>query len=164
MAPFLKLLDLVPSWVYALALIALGAANGVLLWENKDLQVDLSLQQVNVSQLQAAIAGANAHAAQESATLTQKVLEAQNEAKKREIALRADVQHARDALDSLRHAADVRRAAYRLTGVPPSASTDAADTAIDLLLQCSERYTNLAAKADGHVSDIKTLTDAWPKR
>lgn len=29
--------------------------------------------------------------------------------------------------------------------------------------QCSERYSTLARDAQGHVSDIQTLTEAWPK-
>lgn len=29
--------------------------------------------------------------------------------------------------------------------------------------QCSERYSTLARDAQGHLSDIQTLTEAWPK-
>jgi len=162
MTAILTLLNLIPRWVLALAIAALALTSGKLLWQNKGLIADLATANTSIANYQTAIATANARAAQESATLTQKVLEAQNDAKKRETALRADVQSARNALDSLRHAADLSRAAYRLTGVPPNASADTADAAIDLLVKCSERYTDLAARADGHVSDIKTLTQAWP--
>jgi len=158
----LAFLNLIPRWVLALAIAALVITGGRLLWQNKGLVADLATANTNVANYKTAIAEANTKAAQESATLTKKVLDAQNDAKKREIALRADVQSARNALDGLRHAADLSRAAYRLTGVPANAGADAADAALVLLSRCAERYTDLAAKADAHVSDIKTLTQAWP--
>lgn len=49
----------------------------------------------------------------------------------------------------------------------PVASREAciktADTGLALLDKCQAEYGRLAAAADGHVSDIKTLTEAWPK-
>jgi hypothetical protein len=33
----------------------------------------------------------------------------------------------------------------------------------DVFEQCSERYTELAEKADRHASDALTLEQAWPK-
>ena len=162
MSAILAFLNLIPRWVMALAIAALVITGGRLLWQNKGLVADLATANTNVANYKTAIAEANTKAAQESATLTKKVLDAQNDAKKREIALRADVQSARNALDGLRHAADLSRAAYRLTGVPANAGADAADAALVLLSRCAERYTDLAAKADAHVSDIKTLTQAWP--
>lgn len=163
MSAALAFLNLIPRWVLALAIAALALTSGRLLWQNKGLVADLATANTSIANFKTAIAEANTKAAQESATLTQKVLDAQNDAKKREIALRADVQSARAALDGLRHAADLSRAAYRLTGAAPNAGADAADAAINLLVICSERYTDLAAVADAHASDVKTLTDAWPK-
>lgn len=29
--------------------------------------------------------------------------------------------------------------------------------------ECSKRYTELAVKAEGHVSDLRTVLEAWPK-
>ena len=161
MTAVLAFLNLIPRWLLALAIAGLAVTSGRLLWQNKGLIADLATANTSISNYKTAIAEANAKAAQESATLTKKVLDAQNDAKKREIALRADVQSARNALDGLRHAADVSRAAYRLAGAPPNAGADAADAALILLSRCAERYTDLAAKADAHVSDIKTLTQAW---
>ncbi len=158
----LSFLNLIPRSVLALAIAALALISGRLLWENKGLVADLATANGSIANYQAAIATASAKAAQETATLTQKVLDAQNEARKREIALRADVQSARNALASLRRTADLSRAAYRQSGAPTNAGANTADAAIDLLVRCSERYSDLAAKADGHVSDVKTLTQAWP--
>ncbi len=154
---------MIPRWVLALTIAGLSIVSGRLLWQNKGLVADLATAHTNLDHYQTAIATANAKAAQESETLTQRVLNAQNEAKKREAALRADVQSARTALDSLRHAADLSRAAYGAPGAATNAGTDTADAAIDLLVRCSERYSDLAAKADAHVSDIKTLSQAWPQ-
>jgi len=162
MSAILAFLNLIPRWALAVAIAALAVTSGRLLWTNKGLVADLATANTSIANYQNAIAQANARAAQQAATLTQKVLDAQNEAKKRETALRADVQSARNALDSLRHAADLSRAAYRLTGAPPNAAADTADAAINLLVRCSERYSELAMRADGHVSDLKTLTQAWP--
>ena len=33
----------------------------------------------------------------------------------------------------------------------------------DVLSQCTDRYTEVAGKADGHANDAKALTDAWPR-
>ncbi len=163
MSAVLAFLNLIPRWVLVLAIAGLSVTSSRLLWENKGLITELATSHGVAYQLQTTIATANAKAAQESATLTQKALDAQNEAKKRETILRADVQSARNALDGLRHAAELSRAAYLLTGAAPNAGADTADAALDLLVRCSERYTDLAAKADAHASDIKALTDAWPK-
>ncbi|MGL4574543.1 MAG: hypothetical protein ACRCV9_07115 [Burkholderiaceae bacterium] len=38
-----------------------------------------------------------------------------------------------------------------------------ADTLGELLSACSQRYSDLAEKADGHAADAKALMDAWPK-
>ena len=43
-----------------------------------------------------------------------------------------------------------------------SAVRDYATTANKLLRQCSQRYTELAAKADGHALDARTCRAAWP--
>lgn len=55
------------------------------------------------------------------------------------------------------HEADVRIATASATAV-----RDYAATANQLLGQCSQRYTELAAKADGHALDARTYRAAWP--
>lgn len=44
-----------------------------------------------------------------------------------------------------------------------TAETERANTASTLLATCSERYSELARKADGHAADAETLVNSWPK-
>lgn len=60
----------------------------------------------------------------------------------------------RDALGRVR--ADVHTAS-------PEANAQRAATLAELLESCQDEYRQLAEKADRHVSDVKTLNDAWPQ-
>lgn len=65
------------------------------------------------------------------------------------------------ANDSLRDQLATARA-----GLPQAtceAARNYAATLSDVFGQCTERLTELAAKADGHASDAKTLDQAWPQ-
>ena len=50
----------------------------------------------------------------------------------------------------------------RIATASAAAVRDYAATANQLLGQCSQRYTELAAKADGHALDARTCWAAWP--
>ena len=50
----------------------------------------------------------------------------------------------------------------RIATASATAVRDYAATANVLLGQCSQRYTELAAKADGHALDARTCNAAWP--
>ena len=67
---------------------------------------------------------------------------------------------ARAALVSLHDAAD---AAMRSAETSHAACIVTADAERVVLGQCSESYRSLAEVADGHASDVKTLTDACPR-
>ena len=54
-------------------------------------------------------------------------------------------------------------ARQRLPADPATTGSQAAATGLDLLGECSAAVEQLAAAADAHASDVKTLTDAWPK-
>jgi len=86
--------------------------------------------------------------------------EAIDESKKRETALRADAAASRGALERLRNA--VRAAS---SGVPsdPTNAVSGPATASELLAQCAAEYQRVGELADQHASDVKTLTDAWPR-
>ena len=86
--------------------------------------------------------------------------EAIDASKKREAALRSDAAASRGALERLRNA--VRAASG---GVPGSASNPIGGpaTAAELLAQCAAEYQSLGERADQHASDVRTLTEAWPK-
>ena len=87
------------------------------------------------------------------------VLMAQNAGAARAIRLRSDLDSARTELDRLRIALRTLPTADPTTGTCP----DRAATVSKLFLECSEQLTTLAGKADRHASDLRTLTDAWPK-
>ena len=50
----------------------------------------------------------------------------------------------------------------RIATASAAAVRDYAATANKLLGQCSDRYTELAARADGHALDARTCRAAWP--
>ena len=100
-------------------------------------------------------------AQKKTAALETKVKEAENAATERakENKILADAVNRTSA--SLRDATATTRRGL------PVASREAciktADTGLALLDKCQAEYGRLAAAADGHVSDIKTLMEAWPK-
>ena len=62
--------------------------------------------------------------------------------------------------DSLRNT--IAAASLRLPDATPSACTEYGAAVSGLLNQCSAAYQELAAVADGHVSTIRLMQDAWP--
>lgn len=67
---------------------------------------------------------------------------------------------ARRERDSLRNT--IAAASLRLPGSAQSACTEYGATASGLLNQCAAAYQELAAVADGHVSTIRLMQEAWP--
>ena len=93
--------------------------------------------------------------------LTAQVQEAQANGLKREETIRTLAAAVGKSSDSLRNTADAIRLGL------PSATAEAARTAADafaaVFTDCQGRYGELAAKADGHASDVRTLEEAWPQ-
>lgn len=85
---------------------------------------------------------------------------AQVAAAARDTELRRDAAGSRDALVGLSHATDQ---ALREAGASHAACTERAATLGELLAASTKEYRDLGEKASRHVSDIKTLTDTWPK-
>lgn len=56
----------------------------------------------------------------------------------------------------------LREADVRIATASTTAVRDYAATASQLLGQCSQRYTELAARADGHALDARACRAAWP--
>lgn len=56
----------------------------------------------------------------------------------------------------------LREADVRIATASAAAVRDYAATANQLLGQCGQRYTELAAKADGHALDARACRAAWP--
>ena len=88
------------------------------------------------------------------------VIQAQNAAAGRAVVLRRDADAARTAVDGLLDDLDVTRRAAAST---IDACNRHAATVSGLLITSATRYRELAQACDGHVSDVKTLIDAWPK-
>jgi hypothetical protein len=88
------------------------------------------------------------------------VIKAQNDAAGRVAVIKRNADSLRVSVDGLRDDLDVTA---RAAATSIDACTVAARTTSELLAVCADRYSELAGKAEGHVSDIRTLVDAWPK-
>lgn len=107
-----------------------------------------------------ALADAQAKALAIERATTTKYQGALNEARTREAALQRDVGRARAESDGLRdQAADAGR---RIASAAPAAVAEYANTVSQLFAECSRSYQGMAATADGHSADARTLREAWP--
>lgn len=88
------------------------------------------------------------------------VLQAQSNAASRARGLRDDAAGSRNALVSLSDAVDD---AMRAAAASKAACTERITAFGDVLKTSADEYRGLAETCDRHVSDIKTLTEAWPK-
>ena len=93
--------------------------------------------------------------------LSAQVQEAQANGLKREETIRTLAAAVGKSSDSLRNTANAIRLGL------PNATVEAARTAADafatVFTDCQGRYADVAAKADGHASDVRTLEEAWPQ-
>ena len=106
-------------------------------------------------------AGAAADARAKEQSFNQKLQEANHAAAQREAQLRADYAAVRDANRGLFNTVSTLRAG--LSSTPADACRATADTALTVFSECAVEIGRLAEAADGHASDVQTLTDAWPK-
>lgn len=155
-----KLLDLIPSWLWAAvtgALVVMLVLQGANVTSAQSQVTTLTAQ---VKTLELAIAQANAKAETLSATFATQQLKAQNEASIRESTLRGLAVAARSESAGLLD--DLATLRKNLANATRDAAVERATALSTVLGQCDERYTTLAGTCDRHVSDIKTLMDAWP--
>lgn len=143
--------------IASLAAASLAAAGT---WAFEDARHRADLAELRLDQSTAALqAHATARAAEQS--ITRRYEESLNAAQTRQATLRADADSARAESERLREqTADAGR---RLAAAPPAAVIEYATAAGELLAECSRSYQSLAAAADGHASDVRTLIDAWPR-
>ena len=85
------------------------------------------------------------------------------QADSRSAALAAALYGLRADLGKLRTEQTTRATPALIAGATDAAIRQYATTLRELFGECAARYSDVAAKADGHASDEKTLTDAWPK-
>ena len=88
------------------------------------------------------------------------VVTAQNHGTERVAVTKRGADSLRAAYDSLQSQST---AALHVASQSLEACTATVATFSLISNQCSERYSALATDAQGHVSDIQTLTEAWPK-
>ena len=155
------LLAMIPRWLLIAAIAALLALTGVQYIELVGVRSDRDSARTEVSTLRTAIADANTRAAQQAADLSATVLKAQNEAKIREAALRGAAAAAATQSDGLRD--DLTAERLRYDQLSRDAVVERAAAISNVLADCSRRYQGMAAIADRHASDVKTLIEAWPK-
>ncbi len=99
-------------------------------------------------------------ARQAESRLRAQVMEAQEDARKREKTLVAAAAAAGRAADGLRsQIASLRRG---LSAATAEANRRTADAALDVFQQCADEYRAVAQAADRHASDAVTLDQAWP--
>lgn len=156
----IALLSAVPRAVLWAALVAACAFSGWQACRLAGVQGDLIEAQQARAELQSAVETAKTQAADRAATMQRKVTEAQNASKKREAALRADADAARSESDGLRD--DIAGLRDQLAAASRDAAVERASSLGAVLIQCAARYQVLAGRCDRHVSDLRTLMDAWP--
>lgn len=90
-----------------------------------------------------------------------KVDEANKRGEEREKKLSVDAASSRNAANKLR--SDLAEFKRRMPEVTDEAIRNYASTATDVFGECTDRYTELAKKADSIRNELKTLDDAWPE-
>lgn len=85
--------------------------------------------------------------------------QAQNAAQARRTVIAASVDANGAGLIGLRHTADT----VRTSATTDSARDAYADAVTKLFDQCGQALVRVAGQADGHLSDLQTVIEAWPK-
>ena len=141
---------------YLVAAIIGAAVAGFAAWEVQDARIARIKTQYAEAQGQAT-AQAMATTAQMQKDKDDAIQQAQERAQQNAAAAAA----ARRAADGLRAQL---ASAQRIASATPAAVAEYATTSGELLAECGAEITELAAKADGHANDVRTLIEAWPSR
>ncbi len=118
------------------------------------------INQIRAAQAEAVNTATREARAQESARF-KGVQDAQAAAQTRAQVARRDADRARSELDRMRDTLSATRGG--VPGESTASCAQRADAAADVLAQCGAAYQDLAAIADRHASDARTLVEAWPK-
>ena len=118
------------------------------------------INQIRAAQAEAVNTATREARAQESARF-KGVQDAQAAAQTRAQVARRDADRARSELDRMRDTLSASRGG--VPGESVASCAQRADAAADVLAQCGAAYQDLAAIADRHASDARTLIEAWPK-
>lgn len=149
-----KILDIVPTWVYALAIAVLTVLSGYLYVQGARTEVQLAEQKLAFSEFQREIGKAGN---QQLTNLARAI----DDSKKREAASRAAADTAATKSASLQSL--LQEAERRLQSASADAVRDYAATAGKVFRACIEEYREMGRLAQGHADDSATLEAAWPK-
>lgn len=146
----------IKALLIAAVVVALGFAWNGFIKHEQNVGYQKAVAEYNVKLIEA-----KERADKRERELTAQVKEAQDNGLKREETIRTLAAAVGKSSDSLRNTANAIRLGL------PHATVEAARTAADafatVFTDCQGRYGELAAKADGHASDVRTLEEAWPK-
>ena len=146
----------IKALLIAAVAVALGFAWNGFIKHEQGIGYDRAVAEYNVKLLAAKEA-----ADRREQELTTQVQEAQANGLKREETIKALAAAVGKSSDSLRNTANAIRLGL------PHATVEAARTAADafatVFTDCQRRYADVAEKADGHASDVRTLEEAWPQ-
>jgi len=148
-------------YTHAAAAILAAALAGTAVYKVQDWRYTGQIATIKAAQIEAVNAATREARATESRRFKE-VQDAQANATKRAQVARADSAAARTELDRLRDAIRARPAC-NVPGDTASAGNVGADTAGQLLAECSGAYQDLAATADRLHADRMMLLDAWPR-
>lgn len=141
--------------------IAGAVLAGILAWNVQGWRLGEQIAAIQAQHAEAT-AKAQSDARATEKALSDKLQEAQNNATKRENKLRNDAAAARSTADGLRDTIYSIRA--DLPSYSQSAAAKTADTAAELLQQCTDAYRGVAEAADRHAADSVMLLEAWPSK
>ena len=147
-------------YTHAAAIIIAAALAGWAGWSVQGWRMGEQIAALKTAQAEAVNTATREARAQESKRF-QGVQDAQAAAQTRAVAARRDADAARSELDRLRGTLSIARGG--VPGESATACTQRADAAGDVLGQCAAAYSDLAAIADRHANDARTLIEAWPK-
>lgn len=158
-------LDIVPKFVWIALVAAFAATSCKLKVDNNGLSLEVEKHATRIAELNHGISKANAQAAIAGAAMEKRVRDATVSAQARERSLAADRARVADELNGLRVAVARTQAGFGLRADPNTLAPglEYADPFPELFLSCSQRYSDLAGKADGHASDALMLLQAWPR-
>lgn len=135
-------------------------------WAFQDARMDAAVADVRLEQSNAEVRAAGElvrsvkQARADERAINKTYVEALNVARTRESLLRTEIDHLRGVSDGLRDQnAD---AARRLAAAPPAAVLEHAIALGAVFEDCRAAYAELAEEADGHVSFIRLMQQAWP--
>ena len=152
------------AFIQRWAVVALIVAALLACLKMAQLEADLADERLQAStyreQITTERAAANARVAQVGQLIAGTYQGALNDAIKKQSALQTAADRARRERDGLRK--QLSDAEQRLADASPAALIEYARALNRVFGQCSQRYTELAIRADGHAVDAATCRAAWP--